>query len=158
MPTRRNNSHRSALSCRGQHGVTLIEMLVALLVISIGMLGLAGLQNVSLQYNHSSYLRTSANNLAYDIADRMRANRDAARNGRYDIGFGEDPSGDDVVRDDLDTWLAAIEGTLPAGEGQIQVEGDDRITTIEIRWLDDRTGDDSEDDDGQMTFTLRTQL
>jgi len=156
MYTRPSNRHPSSL--RRRRGVTLVEMLVALLVISIGLLGLAGLQNVSLQYNHSSYLRTYANNMAYDIADRMRANRDAARNGDYNINFGDAPSGSGVVRDDLQEWLGAIQGTLPDGEGEIEVQGDDRITTIRIRWLDSRNAEDPDADNGVVTFTLRTRI
>ena len=55
-------------------GFSLIEVLVALLILSIGLLGLAALQTTSLQYNTGSYHRTQATYLAYDIIDRMRAN------------------------------------------------------------------------------------
>ena len=55
-------------------GFSLVEVLVALLVLSIGLLGLAALQTTSLQYNTGSYFRTQATFLAYDIIDRMRAN------------------------------------------------------------------------------------
>jgi type IV pilus assembly protein PilV len=55
-------------------GFSLIEVLVALLVLSIGLLGLAALQTTSLQYNTGSYFRTQATFLAYDIIDRMRTN------------------------------------------------------------------------------------
>ena len=58
-------------------GFSLIEVLVALLVLSIGLLGLAALQTTSLQYNTGSYFRTQATFLAYDILDRMRANSGA---------------------------------------------------------------------------------
>ena len=62
-------------------GFTLLEVLVALVILSIGLLGLAGLQAASLRYNHSSYLRSQATLIAYDIVDRMRANRQEALNG-----------------------------------------------------------------------------
>ena len=55
-------------------GVTLIEMLFTLLIISIGLLGLAGLQSRGQQFNHEAYIRTQATTLAYDMMDRMRAN------------------------------------------------------------------------------------
>lgn len=55
-------------------GFTLIEVLVAILVLAIGLLGLAGLQATSLRNNQSAYNRSQATQLAYDIADRMRAN------------------------------------------------------------------------------------
>jgi len=57
-----------------QSGLTLIEVLVALFVLSIGLLGLAGLQTTGSKFNNSAYLRTQAYIQAYDIADRMRNN------------------------------------------------------------------------------------
>ena len=59
-------------------GVTLIEVLVAVLVLSIGLLGLAALQGFSLQAGQSAYHRTQATNLAYEIADFARLNRSQA--------------------------------------------------------------------------------
>lgn len=66
-------------------GFSLIEVLVALLVLSIGLLGLAALQTTSLQYNTGSYSRTQATLLAYDIMDRMRANSTGFTAGNYDV-------------------------------------------------------------------------
>lgn len=55
-------------------GFTLLEVLIALLVFSLGVLGMAGLMAVSVRTNHSAYLRTQATFLAQSMADRMRAN------------------------------------------------------------------------------------
>ncbi len=55
-------------------GFTLIEILVAIIVISLGLLGLAGLQAYSLRNNQVSYYRSIASQQAYDMADRIRAN------------------------------------------------------------------------------------
>ena len=55
-------------------GFTLIEMLIALVVLSIGLLGLASLQATSLRMNDSAYFRTQAVSLGYDIFERMRGN------------------------------------------------------------------------------------
>ena len=55
-------------------GFTLIEVLIAMLVLAVGLLGLAGLQATSLRNNQSAYNRSQATQLAYDLADRMRAN------------------------------------------------------------------------------------
>jgi len=68
-----------------QSGFSLIEVLVALLVLSIGLLGLAALQTTSLQYNTDSYTRTQATLLAYDIIDRMRSNATGFTGGDYDV-------------------------------------------------------------------------
>lgn len=66
-----------------QKGASLIEILIAVVVISVGLLGLAGLQTSSIKSNQSSYLRSQATLLAYDLSDRMRASRDAAENGAF---------------------------------------------------------------------------
>jgi len=64
---------RTALRKRNR-GVSLIELLVAILVMGIGVLGITGLQLVSLQNNRSALLRAEAVQLAYDMMDRVRAN------------------------------------------------------------------------------------
>lgn len=66
-------------------GFTLVEVLVALLILSIGLLGLAGLQAGGLRSNHSAYLRSQAVMLAHDMADRMRSNPVAAAADCYKI-------------------------------------------------------------------------
>ena len=55
-------------------GFSLLEVLIALLIFSLGMLGLAGLMVVSVKTNQSAYQRTQASFLAQSMADRMRAN------------------------------------------------------------------------------------
>jgi len=65
-------------------GFTMLEVLVAILVVTLGLLGLAGLQTVSLRNNTSSAQRTIATQLAYDMADRMRANWASVLQGDYD--------------------------------------------------------------------------
>lgn len=65
-------------------GFTLIEVLVALLVLSFGLLGLAALQTVGLRYNHQSYMRSQAVYQVYDIIDRIRANAIGKTAGYYD--------------------------------------------------------------------------
>jgi type IV pilus assembly protein PilV len=57
-----------------QSGFTLLEILVAIVVLSLGLLGLAGLQAASLSNNQTAYYRGIAIQQAYDIADRLRAN------------------------------------------------------------------------------------
>lgn len=64
--------HSNAI--RNVRGFTLLEVLIALLIFSLGLLGLAGLMVVSVKTNQSAYLRTQASFLAQSMADRMRAN------------------------------------------------------------------------------------
>ena len=68
-----------------QNGFTLIETLIAVLILSIGLLGMAGLQVLSLQSSNSSLSRSQATLIAYDLIERIRRNPTAAVNGQYDI-------------------------------------------------------------------------
>lgn len=132
-------------------GMTLIEVLVAVLILSIGLLGLAGLQTLSLRSNHSAYLRSQATILAYDIADRMRANRQSALSGWYNIELEEAASSDtSIAATDLKEWKAALSTVLPAGDGSITVN--DGNVTIIVAW------DDERDADNLTQFQMQTRL
>lgn len=74
-----------SLAKTGDGGFTLVEVLVSLVVLAIGLLGLAMLQTTGLRYNTNSYSRTQATYLAYEIAERMRANVPAFQAGNYDV-------------------------------------------------------------------------
>jgi type IV pilus assembly protein PilV len=62
---------------RGERGASLLEVLVSILILSFGMLAMAGLHAVSIQQGKMSQFRGTAMQLAVDLADRMRANRGA---------------------------------------------------------------------------------
>ncbi len=65
----------SPAATRRNGGFTLVEAMVALIVLSVGLLGIAALYVETLRANRTSLHRTEAVNLATDIADRMRSNR-----------------------------------------------------------------------------------
>ncbi|MBN1238034.1 MAG: type IV pilus modification protein PilV [Gammaproteobacteria bacterium] len=127
---------------RPSAGFTLLEVLIALLVLSLGLLGLAALQAATVEFNHEAYLRSQATNLAYDMADRMRANRQAALNGDYSVAFANpapacgNAGGASVAARDIAAWHGALACTLPAGNGRIQVANG--TVTIEVRWDESR--------------------
>ncbi len=123
-------------------GLSLIEMLIALLVLSFGLLGVAGLQAVSLKNNQSAFLRTQASFWAYEVIDRMRANRENALNGAYNMGDPEDPdSGDSIptaettATADLTAWRAAL-ADLPSGLGAVDCAAG--ICRVGVEWDDTR--------------------
>jgi type IV pilus assembly protein PilV len=68
-----------------QRGFTLLEVLIALVIFSLGLLGMAGLLTVSVKTNHSAYLRSQAFLLAQDMADRMRANGPGMWKNKYTL-------------------------------------------------------------------------
>ncbi|MBA2491385.1 MAG: type IV pilus modification protein PilV [Gammaproteobacteria bacterium] len=88
-----DGGENSAIARRMQSkGFTLIEVLVALAIVSIGLLAIAALQATGLRVNHGAYLRTQASYVAYDIADRMRANLAAAVAGNYQVNANTPPT------------------------------------------------------------------
>ncbi len=84
-------------------GFTLLEALIALLVLSIGLLGLAALQTRGLAYSHDAYLRSQATFLAYDIIERMRARK----TGIIDVDEGKGISPDADVATALNAYTNA---------------------------------------------------
>ena len=139
---------------RRTRGFTLVEALVALLVISIGLLGIAAMQLTSLRSNHSSSLRSQATLLAYDIVDRMRANQNAANNGAYDIALSATAAGGTVAGDDLVRWKQNLTNTLPAGKGAVARSGAGSATkfTVTVQW------DDSRGAAPALSFVMETQI
>jgi type IV pilus assembly protein PilV len=138
---------------RNHRGFTLLEILVALLVLSIGLLGLAGLQTFSLRNNHSALLRSQAVVLAYDALDRMRSNRDqamlaagSAYNTSYSQAAGSYSATDcssnctssALATYDLAAWKADVE-RLPGGQAQISIDANNKAT-VQVQWSDNRDG------------------
>jgi type IV pilus assembly protein PilV len=108
------------------HGFSLIEVLIALIVMSVGMLGIAGLYVHGMQAGRTSLFRHHAITLAGDVADRIRANPDAAAayegagadNGCVDGGVNCSP--EQMAANDIDLWQQQADATLP--DGQVAVE------------------------------------
>jgi type IV pilus assembly protein PilV len=131
-------------------GFTLLEVLVALIVLSIGLLGLTGLQTAGLRNNHSAFMRSQAVAFAYDALDRMRGNRDQAILGpasAYNTNFTSSVSTINcasnctslqVAQYDLAEWKDEV-ARLPTGQGQISIDADNKAT-VSVRWADNRGG------------------
>jgi type IV pilus assembly protein PilV len=130
----------SRITRRHGRGFTLVEALVALLALSIGLLGVAGLQLSGLRNNISAAWRSQATYLAYDVIDRIRANRNARM--AYNTGFGAVPAAGPsapVAQNDLAAWKANLAAALPGGDGSITVDGADNTeVSVTVRWNDQR--------------------
>lgn len=140
-------------------GFSLIEVLVALFVLSIGLLGLAMLQVTGIKFNSDSYSRTQATLLAYDVIDKMRANLGEAGAGTYTVADASAAtakinaynlcstatcncgtaacSSPNLALYDLGTWYKTQERSLPQSASQkstITKNGNEY--TITIRWVE----------------------
>lgn len=143
-----------------QSGFTLIEVLVAVLILSIGLLGLAGLMASSIRNNQSAYQRTQATWLAYDIVDRMRANRAAALAGNYNTAMGAPAAcaanpvlAGTMAAQDVTDWKNQLACALPTGDGAVAVQAN-RTVTVTVRWNDSRGTSGS----AAQNFQVETRL
>lgn len=136
-----------------QSGFSMIEVLVTLVILAVGLLGLAGLQSVGLKNNHSSLGRSAATMFAYNIIDRMRANCQNALDGDYDIAIGTaaPSSPSNQVQRDQKQWKDALSASLVAGDGSISVNAANFLATVNIRWNDSRSTA------GTATYTVSVQ-
>ena len=143
-----------------EKGATMIEVLIAMVIVSTSMLAIALYGLVGLQENQTAYIRSQANLLAYDIADRIRGNVSYAieNDGNYSMSTddagtipgavncataaaGCDPA--DLAAQDIREWAenfvdvagvgadgAAYEAVIPDGVGDIDVDDQDVVITI----------------------------
>ncbi|MEJ2686528.1 MAG: type IV pilus modification protein PilV [Gammaproteobacteria bacterium] len=169
---------RTAAARQPSRGFTLVEVLVALVVLAIGLLGLAGLQTAGLKYDHSAYQYSQATQLAYDILDRMRANRDTATSTSAYQSALNDPipglsvdcgqagntcNGNDMALYDINQWKTQLAETLPGGRASISFTDTatgQRTYTITIQW-DDLSWDAAKKALSRSTnfsFRLRSQV
>lgn len=125
-----------------------MEVLVALLVLAIGLLGLAALQAQGLRFSIDSYARTQATALAYDIIDQIRANRTNAATYTVlssvsgtaaTLDGGALPACDPLVasvQNDLACWVDQVNGALPGSTIGIVLNGDPNYLDISLGWAD----------------------
>jgi len=132
---------------KSNNGFALFEVLVAVVVLSIGLLGLAGLQVTGQRNNHSAYLRSQAVFLAYDMMDRMRANMRGVAAGDYNSisGIPADPgciatgcTPAQLAQYDAYQWNTLMAQQLPSGQGTVTAAG--TMYTITVMWDDDHSG------------------
>jgi type IV pilus assembly protein PilV len=125
-------------------GFGLVESLVALVVVSVGMIGIASLYGQGLSAGRTALFRTQAVNLVSDMADRIRVNRrggaaygGAAANRNCDPGGNTDCTTTQMAEHDLFVWQAQVAAQMPAGAGTVQYLGTTPPTyTVRVQWSD----------------------
>lgn len=156
-----NGSMNGSISMKYQAGVGLVEVLIAMLVMAIGLLGIAGMQSSSIKMNTSSMMRSQASILTASLLESIRTNPSSA----YVTGFDSftAPAKDcnlatctpaEMAVYDVARWKCSlgahnaqtacasgftIQGNLPDGKGSITRTGNSY--TVSVRWIDEDNGD-----------------
>jgi type IV pilus assembly protein PilV len=139
-----HTSHRNG-DLRPQRGFTLLETLVALVVLSIGLLGVAKLVVGAVHANDSGYMRAQATQLAYELLDQMRANRPGALALDYETGPGALVDCDAAACTpgvlaglDMYNWNQRLAQALPNGAGTVvtTLGAGGAVAIIKVTWDD----------------------
>lgn len=134
-----------------QRGMGLIEVLIAVLVLAVGLLGVAGLQLTALRNNQSAMERSMGVVQSYSIIEAIRADPDSAKNGRFNVAIGSDPSGSTFPAQSLATWRAQLKASMgSSATGSVACNGSS--CTVIVRW------DDSRGLDGSSTQAITTEV
>lgn len=144
-------NRRAPRSLAAIRGVGLIEVLVAVLVLAIGLLGVAAMQATALRNSQSSLERSQGVMHVYTILDAMRANPDAARSGGYNMGMTcVPPAAGSLVTSDQRQWITVLQQNLGVTAcGQVTCVA--TVCTVTVRW------DDSRGSGGSTVQTLSTR-
>jgi type IV pilus assembly protein PilV len=152
-------------------GFSLVEVLVALFVLSIGLLGLAALQTTGIRFNQQSYQRTQATLQAYDIIDRMRANRAGGtinanfdnvalqlKPGSTNCASATDCTPDEMAQYDIRIWNTDNETLLTEGSGAICRGTFDANLACTVSGVVHRVGMKWKENDISMQMIFESQL
>lgn len=134
---------------RQQRGDTMIEILVTILVLAVGVLGVAAMQITTLKNLNSSHSASIASMLAEDFGERMRANSAAALDNDYNHSSAPTSETNcvantcdagDLAIYDMNSWWQSLNANLPSATGQVaRAMGTDTFV-ITVRWDEDRSG------------------
>jgi type IV pilus assembly protein PilV len=124
----------------GQQGLTLMEILVTMLILAVGLLGVASMQVSAVQDSSNASYRSIAIFYANDIVDRIRANPAAQAtyadqgNASADNCLANTCTAAQMAGYDIQTWLTNIGDALPSGLGELEATGN--LYTVEVKWTD----------------------
>ncbi len=144
-----------------QQGFTLLEVVIAAFVLSVGLLGVAGLQGVSIKMAQGSYLRVQAVNLAYEITDAMRANKTNLASYLGTVTATCNPTlayswTGALAAADLAIWGNRLACLLPNGSGTIAQTSN--LVTVTVTWNETRFEGQTSGADVYQSFNFTTEL
>jgi type IV pilus assembly protein PilV len=129
-----------------QSGLGLIEVLITVLVLAIGLLGLASLQQASIRNNQSAMERSMGVVQSYSIIEAIRAAPDSAKSERFNIAIDATPAGSTFPANALKMWRSQLTQNLGA-DATGSVDCDATSCTVIIQWDDSRgmAGDNTQE-------------
>jgi type IV pilus assembly protein PilV len=146
----------------GRHvrGVSLVEVLVSVVVLSIGLLGVAAMQSIALRGGQSSLESSQAVIQTASIIEAIRANKAGSYNGTYNAVPAATASSS-LAQKDLNEWIAGMRGVanwqgvtltpaIVSGDAQATISGCPATCVITVQWNDQRGG-------GSTTRAIRTE-
>jgi type IV pilus assembly protein PilV len=146
----KTNDKRRAPGAANEGGFTMLEILITLFLLTLWLLGSAGVQSASLQFNKAAQFRTQAVYFATDIAERMQSNKTGATAGSYAYGGSSTTtppdcttstcSPDQLAAFDLGEWSGRVTAALPGASVTVTAVtvGNPATYTILISWVDRR--------------------
>ncbi len=160
-PVNRMQNTRHLGKATHQGGIGLVEVLIAVLILAIGLLGLASMQTNGMRMTNGSMSRSQAVFLANDIVERARANRD----NRGDYALAPDANGNvgacdltlaydvtlTVAQNDMAEWLNSLACLLPDADASIALDVPTNRVTVTVDW----NRSEGNDEDSVM---VRTQI
>jgi type IV pilus assembly protein PilV len=128
---------------RHQQGISLTETLIAMMILAVGMLGVAGMQTANVRNSQSANQRTMATILASNMAERIRANRTLALTGVYALSktCSALTLTGSIQNVEKTNWMAEIQSALGANNtscGQVTYTADTRTYVVTVSWDDSR--------------------
>ncbi|MGH8397370.1 MAG: type IV pilus modification protein PilV [Gammaproteobacteria bacterium] len=155
-----HHNRRFETTEHGIDGFSLLEVLIALVILSVGLLGVAGLMSTTLKSNDSAYMQSQATTLAYNMIDRMRANIVETNALTYNFAMPAAPSAAtyttactntvcssaNLATYDMGQWEYDLAAKLPQGRGSITTASSATSTypaavytvTVKVLWNDSR--------------------
>lgn len=141
-----------------QRGVSLVEVLVSLLILALGLVGMAGLQMHALRANQSATERSAAVLQTYFIAGAMSADPQQAIEGKYNVDFASS-GGPGFAGNQIKKWKDNIVATVGVGaKGKIDCTAATRICEVTIQWDDSRADKNADTAADSENFQLVTEV
>ncbi|TVP53997.1 MAG: type IV pilus modification protein PilV [Halomonadaceae bacterium] len=151
---------------RSQGGISLIEVLVSVLLMSVGILGVASLQMFSLKVNSEANLQSQASLQVKDIIEQIRLNPSDRNDFAVESSGcreGSVPGGSGFAGQQLAQWCRSVAATLPGGQGSVTVNNG--AVTAEVTWLERRDrddvvteGEDANEDTRRVRYSLNARV